>query len=98
MTTEGDHRKRADTPSDDVQRAHARSSRHRAEILESEICGCFYCCAVFPPERIEEWVDPAGSEGQTALCPDCGIDSVIGDASGFPITRAFLEKMNRHWF
>jgi acetone carboxylase gamma subunit len=36
--------------------------------------------------------------GTTALCPYCGIDSVIGDKSGFPITKEFLEKMYQHWF
>jgi hypothetical protein len=28
----------------------------------------------------------------------CGVDSVIGSAAGFPITREFLEAMNRRWF
>jgi len=28
----------------------------------------------------------------------CGIDSVIGSASGYPITTEFLESMNRRWF
>ena len=33
-----------------------------------------------------------------ALCPSCGIDSVIGDASGFPITEEFLVAMEARWF
>jgi hypothetical protein len=36
--------------------------------------------------------------GQTALCPRCGIDSVLGSASGYPINREFLQKMNEYWF
>jgi hypothetical protein len=62
------------------------------------MCGCFYCCAVFTPERIVDWTDELGGEGQTALCPVCGIDSVIGDRSGFPISPEFLQRMKRHWF
>lgn len=27
-----------------------------------------------------------------------GIDAIIGDASGFPITNEFLEEMNQEWF
>jgi hypothetical protein len=38
------------------------------------------------------------TEGQTALCPKCGIDAVIGSASGYPISREFLAEMHRHWF
>ena len=79
--------------------AHKHSSHHRQEILESEQGGCFYCLAVFPPSAIEEWVDTDEHEvGQTALCPQCGIDAVIGSKSGYPITKAFLQAMEEHWF
>lgn len=39
-------------------------------------------------------------EGEnTALCPHCGIDALIGDASGLPVTdAAFLLEMHAHWF
>jgi len=66
--------------------------------MASLVCGCFYCCAVFPPGGIDEWVDEQDGEGQTALCPRCGIDSVIGDRAGFPITPEFLGRMNEYWF
>jgi hypothetical protein len=36
--------------------------------------------------------------GQTALCPKCPVDSVIGAASGDPITPEFLKLMHDHWF
>ena len=84
--------------------AHKCSSIHRAEVLASEICGCFYCQATFAPTEIEDWVDEPptdegiSSHGETALCPKCGIDSVIGSASGFPITPDLLRRMNAHWF
>jgi hypothetical protein len=74
--------------------AHRKSSNHRDEILASALCGCFYCCETFSPLEIEEWVD----EDTTALCPRCGIDSVIGAASGYPIDKGFLGAMRRHWF
>ncbi|WP_282605187.1 cytoplasmic protein [Pelagibius sp. Alg239-R121] len=79
--------------------AHKRSIRHRQEIEDSKQCGCFYCKRIFQPEEIEEWTDKSGlvSE-QTALCPHCSIDSVIGDASGFDITETFLKEMNKAWF
>jgi len=48
-----------------------------------------------------EWIDPVDDPtlpGQTALCPGCGIDSLIGDQSGRPITTQFLDAMRAHWF
>ena len=79
-------------------RAHRHSIRHRDEVLASEICGCFYCGAIFPPDDITEWTDEWESIGQTALCPRCGIDSVIGAESGYPVTAEFLSHMKGHWF
>ena len=57
------------------------------------MCGCFYCREIFAPNMIVEWI----CEG-TAFCPMCGIDSVIGDASGYEISKEFLSNMNDHWF
>ena len=79
--------------------AHRHSIRHHDEVMRSESCGCFYCGGVFAPTKIKEWVDDGeSSSDKTALCPHCGIDSVIGSASGFPITPEFLKRMNKHWF
>jgi hypothetical protein len=78
----------------DLAAAHKHCIRHRAEIEASEICGCFYCLSTFAPTAIVEWID----DGQTALCPRCPVDAVLGSASGFPITREFLELMHERWF
>ncbi len=74
--------------------AHKHCIKHRVEIEASEVCGCFYCMATFAPSEIVKWTD----DGQTALCPRCPVDSVIGSASGYPITSAFLQRMHDHWF
>lgn len=82
-------------------RAHATCYRNREAIEASDKCGCFHCLAMFTPDKIREWIDgPAldGDSGVTALCPKCGIDSVIADHSGFPVATEFLERMHEHWF
>lgn len=88
--------------SDELTSAHRHSSLHEAELKQSENCGCFYCLAVFYPASIVEWIDdrnvPEGTFGATALCPKCGIDSVLGSASGYPITQEFLSAMKARWF
>ena len=78
----------------DLKAAHDKSSYHRSEIESSKVCGCFYCLHVFLPSDIEEWIDGK----QTALCPRCGIDSVIAEASGLPLTEEFLKEMEQYWF
>lgn len=82
------------TPSPEVLAAHRHSARHREELGRSEICGCFCCCRVFAPSEIHEWVD----DDQTAICPHCGIDAVIGSASEYPINAGFLAMMGSYWF
>ena len=90
----------------DVELAHTHSTGHRAELAASALCGCFFCLATFPPSAITRWTDcPEGTPeeqeanlGVTALCPQCGVDSVIGSASGFPITPEFLSRMEIRWF
>ncbi|MGA7885550.1 MAG: cytoplasmic protein [Acidobacteriaceae bacterium] len=78
----------------DHLRAHRHCANNREELSQSTLCGCFYCLAVYTPAEITEWV----GEEQTALCARCGIDSVIGAASGYPITTEFLQRMHDHWF
>lgn len=79
----------------DYKAAHKFSSNHKAELEKDEVCGCFFCLKIFNPQQIESWVkDKSG----TAICPHCGIDSIIGESSGYPIEMELLEKMKKHWF
>jgi hypothetical protein len=72
----------------DYIRAHRHAIYHREEILASERCGCFYCGAIFLPSEVVDWTDAEElfDKGTTAICPKCGIDSVI------------LKRMRIQWF
>jgi len=74
--------------------AHKHSSRHRAEIETSARCGCFFCFRSFASADIKTWIDG----NQTALCPRCGVDSVLGSASQHRIDDVFLRGMHTHFF
>jgi hypothetical protein len=74
--------------------AHKFSIHNRQQVEVSEACGCFYCLAIFAPAEIDDWAD----DEDTALCPRCGIDSVIGSDCGVPITADFLGAMKARWF
>ena len=75
--------------------AHQFSVNNRKQLEQSSVCGCFYCRKIFNPNEITEWLP---EKSGTALCPYCGIDSVIGEASGFQITEQLLKEMNQYWF
>lgn len=75
---------------DKIILAHQATSNHRISILNSEICGCFFCFATFHYDEIHTWWDYE----QTAECPKCLHASVIGSASGFPIEDSFLKSMH----
>lgn len=49
---------------------------------------------IFSPKEITEWID----NNKTAVCPYCGVDSIIRESSGYPITKEFLEIMKTYWF
>ena len=78
----------------DIIDAHEHSIRHRSSLINDKKCGCFYCKRIFSPQDIKRWID----DEQTALCPYCGIDSVIGESAGYPLTVKFLAAMRRKWF
>ncbi|MEB9972524.1 cytoplasmic protein [Bacillus cereus] len=78
-----------------LKAAHSSVVITRKNLKEDNLCGCFYCLEIFHPSEIKEWID---SNESTALCPYCEIDSIIGQSSGFPITKEFLSEMNKYWF
>ncbi len=81
-------------------RAHDECKNHKPELEVPQKCGCFYCKKIFDSSEIERWLthdNPADRRG-TAICPYCGVDSVIGEKSGHRITPEFLEAMHKEWF
>ena len=78
-----------------TQSAYAHATSNRAELNASAFAGCFYCGEVYPASHVDRYLEGEG----TACCPECHIDSVIGDASGLPISDpSFLGAMHQAWF
>lgn len=85
-----------------------KDSRLNRDFIEQEalLCGCFYCCKTMLPEQIVEYVDKSvrrggdGIRAQTALCPNCGIDSILpwNDSRIYTLDPWFLELMAEYWF
>ena len=69
---------------------HEQCDMHFAVIMGGDECSCFCCCKVFPPQEINRWCD----NGKTAICPKCGIDSVLPGEC----TEELLEAMHHYYF
>ena len=77
-----------------LEDAHRLGSKNEESIRLSHLAGCFYCLEIFPANAVKDFLE----EERTALCPRCGIDSVMGDASDVPINAEFLKRMHEYWF
>lgn len=72
------------------------SMYNRERLLQGNLCGCYYCGKIYTPEKITEWTDKA-TTATTAICPYCGIDSVLDEANG-GADLDVLERMHQRSF
>ena len=79
---------------EEIIELHKYAIYNRKDIEKTDTCGCFYCKNIFYAGDITEWTD----EGQTALCPHCGVDSVICNKEGYIVTPEDLEILNKYYF
>jgi hypothetical protein len=63
-------------------------------VSQSIKAGCYHCSKIFDIKEIQNYTD----NGQTVICPFCGIDAVIGDMCGVVLTEELLNKANKFWF
>ena len=77
----------------EASRLHRHTRANRMELEESEVCGCIACERIYFPSEIAGWL-----EDGTALCPHCGVDAVVGSASGIPIMPGVLRRAHERWF
>lgn len=81
---------------DDYSAIHRYCTNNREALSKVKKCGCFYCCTIFNPAEIEEWVE----QDNSAVCPHCGVDSVIpeSDTGEYELTEDLLKEMYKVWF
>lgn len=77
--------------------AHEACFKNWRMLKKSKMCGCFYCLKVYPASEVVDWCVERDRR-RTALCLYCAVDSVIPDASGWPLDADFLKKMKLWWF
>ena len=77
-----------------MERLHAYSANNRSLIAVSDRCYCFYCKESMYRSAIVEYID----DGQTAICPKCGIDAVIPDSIEEDVDESIIEELHEYWF
>ena len=77
----------------EASRLHRHTRANRMELEASEVCGCIACERIYFPSEVVRWL-----EDGTALCPHCGVDAVVGSASGMPIMPGVLRRAHERWF
>jgi hypothetical protein len=91
---------------DDLLEAHGHTLNNRTELEASSVCGCCACMEIFEPAEIVAWSgldmsnfnDVDATNAETAICPKCGSESLIGSRAGYNINPSFLSRMNQAWF
>lgn len=81
-----------------IEIAFAASGRsyHNEELLSTaEKCGCYSCGCIYSPSEIKRWTD---APPRTAICPYCGIDSVLDDKAFEPFTEQGLRVLSAIMF
>jgi hypothetical protein len=69
-------------------------------IVKAEKCACYYCKTMLEPSEVDYLEEADGK--YTAVCPHCGIDSVIDEesvkADGRELNEEFLNELNEYAF
>ena len=76
------------------------NKEHKGLLEASHNAGCYYCCTIFSASEIKEWVRSYRKKGEVldcALCPRCGIDSVLPDIKVI-LSVELLKEMYMYWF
>ena len=76
-----------------MERLHAYATHNKELIEKSDRCYCFHCKSIMESREIERYL-----EEKTALCPKCGIDSIIPDVIDESIDETVISEMRDYWF
>ena len=80
--------------------AHFFADCNRELLSMVNKCGCFFCTEIYSPSEIKKWTntDHCDKLKRCAICPYCGIDSVIPENAEYPLSKSFLKAMKKLWF
>lgn len=80
----------------EAQRYRAAAFANRESISKSSTCVCYHCLCRFSANAVDNWIEDIKDD--TAICPACGIDSVLGDATGLDLSDAVILQVSKKSF
>lgn len=74
----------------------AHTKGNESDILHSNRCACLFCRQRYDARKVSDW----SNEGNkiSAVCPECGMPTVVGDASGYTFDHDELKELNERLF
>ena len=75
-----------------LKSVHNHSFKNKEEISKSVDCYCFHCFKIYASNEIEYYLSEKDGK-ETALCPYCLCDTVIGDACGYELTDELIDAL-----
>jgi TPR repeat protein len=75
---------------------HNKATDNDISILHSNTCSCFFCRQTYSARKVNDWI--TDNNGVTAICPECGMDAVIGDEGGEPLDKVTLKALNLAYY
>lgn len=80
-----------------LMRLHMNTVGNAARVRAATRCGCFHCKTIFAPTEIDRFI-PERDGKETAMCPRCGVDAVLTNLDGEPLTDTLIEEMHTRFF
>ena len=71
-----------------------KSIKNKILIEKSKYACCYFCRERFSVSEIHEWID----NNQTALCPRCDMDTVLGDEGGDLPVPSVIKSLQEKFF
>lgn len=69
--------------------SHTRNNE--IEMLHSKKAGCLFCGHIIDARKVNKWTSDLSSP--SAICPRCGMNMILGDASGHDISRTKIDEI-----
>lgn len=77
-----------------LKKLHQYCTNNKKLISKANKCYCFFCMKEMKSEEIVDYL----SVEETAICPYCGIDSIIPDSINDEVNITIIKEMNKYWF
>lgn len=73
---------------------HEQTMKNRRAVMDAGSCRCGHCLFHVNSSEVTEWAD----NGETAICPNCHVDSLIPEDDENPINNDHLNAFRNHYF